>query len=205
MASSAGAQIYVGVSDGGSGAVFLSNHPSNDTPTLLLMGEPSKNEAGRLSTSTDGASQPLPGPLAVWRQPSPSTAELIRRVARDFAVGEALIKAIIAAESGFKVDARSPKGAIGLMQLMPQTAKRFGVRDAYAVEDNLRGGTAYIRWLLDLFDGDLRLALAAYNAGENAVMRAGWRVPDITETRAYVPKVLAYLAHFESQSKVHPR
>jgi soluble lytic murein transglycosylase-like protein len=88
---------------------------------------------------------------------------------------------------------------------MPQTAKRFGVRDAYAVEDNLRGGTAYIRWLLDLFDGDLRLALAAYNAGENAVMRAGWRVPDITETRAYVPKVLAYLAHFESQSKVHPR
>jgi soluble lytic murein transglycosylase-like protein len=88
---------------------------------------------------------------------------------------------------------------MGLMQLMPETARRFGVRDAYDVEDNLRAGTAYLRWLLDTFSGDVQLALAAYNAGENAVVRAGHRIPDIAETRAYVPKVLSYWAHYRAQ------
>jgi soluble lytic murein transglycosylase-like protein len=82
------------------------------------------------------------------------------------------------------------------MQLMPATARRFGVQDVWSVEDNLRGGAAYLRWLTDFFRGDVTLAVAAYNAGENAVLRAGRRIPPYEETRRYVPKVLAWRAHY---------
>jgi len=79
------------------------------------------------------------------------------------------------------------------MQLMPKTALRFGVRDALDPLQNLRGGALYLKWLLDYFDGDLKLALAGYNAGENEVVRAGYQIPANKETRSYVPKVLAKL------------
>lgn len=199
LAATARAQIYVGSVEGRPGGVILSNHRSPETPTLLVTAD--MPDAGDPAASISGDNVvTLPDRFVAAPTPSPTTAALIRSVAQEFAVGEALIKAVVAVESGFRPNARSPKGAMGLMQLMPATATRFGVRDAYTAADNLRGGTAYLRWLLDVFRGDLTLVLAAYNAGEAAVMRAGWRVPDIAETRAYVPKVLAHLAHYGAQS-----
>ena len=105
-------------------------------------------------------------------------------------VSPALVLAVIAVESGGQVDAISGQGAVGLMQLIPATAERFGVTDSLLPEQNIKGGVAYLAWLLKEFDGDAILALAAYNAGENAVKEYGG-VPPFNETRDYVPKVLA--------------
>jgi hypothetical protein len=100
-----------------------------------------------------------------------------------------LVHAVIRAESAYRVDAVSSKGAVGLMQVMPVTGKRFGVSDLASPENNLQAGTAYLRYLLDRFD-NLPLALAAYNAGEGAVIRAGLRIPDYPETRGYVQGIM---------------
>ena len=105
-------------------------------------------------------------------------------------VSPALILAVIAVESGGRHDAVSGAGAQGLMQLMPATAARFRVTDSFDPAQNIRGGAEYLGWLLRKFDGDPILALAGYNAGENAVTGQGG-VPDYAETRDYVPKVLA--------------
>lgn len=105
-------------------------------------------------------------------------------------VSPALILAVIAVESGGQSDAVSGAGATGLMQLMPDTATRFGVRDALVADQNISGGIKYLDWLLEEFSGDAVLALAGYNAGEGAV-RAHQGVPPFPETRDYVPKVLA--------------
>ncbi|WP_425092736.1 lytic transglycosylase domain-containing protein [Tropicimonas sp. S265A] len=109
-------------------------------------------------------------------------------------VSPALILAVAWTESSGDVDVVSPKGAQGLMQLIPATAERFEVKDPFNVQQNLRGGVAYLSWLMERFDGDPILALAGYNAGEGAVERAqdgAGGVPDFPETRAYVLKVLS--------------
>lgn len=121
----------------------------------------------------------------------PFAAE-IHAAARLAALDPALVHALIYVESRYNPAARSPKGAIGLMQLMPGTASRYGVtRTLHAPEANLRAGTRYLSELLTMFDNRLDLALAAYNAGENAVRRHGMRIPPYRETRDYVPAVLA--------------
>lgn len=120
---------------------------------------------------------------------------MINRYSRQHQLHPALIRAVIKAESDFDPMAVSRAGAVGLMQLMPQTAVRMDVRDLYDPEDNIGGGTKYLRQLLDRFRGNLPLALAAYNAGEHVVDRYR-ALPPIDETRQYVRKVLRYYRTF---------
>lgn len=122
---------------------------------------------------------------------SEQLTKLVGEVARQHALDVDLLHAVIAVESGFDPRAVSPRGARGLMQLMPATAQRFGVTDPFDARQNLSGGARYLRTLLDRFAGDVPLALAAYNAGEGAVDRHGGRIPPYLETQRYVPRVLA--------------
>jgi len=117
---------------------------------------------------------------------------LIDAVARITHLQPELLHAVIRAESSYNPNAVSRAGAVGLMQLMPGTAQRYGVLDRTDPVANLKGGAQYLRDLLEMFDYDMELALAGYNAGENAVIRAGNRIPPYPETRQYVARVLAY-------------
>lgn len=153
--------------------------------------------------SSHGTSEPH-GPakrVAPARQAQPSRAlwDHVVRIADEYGVDPALGLAVIKVESSFNPSAISPKGAVGLMQLMPATATRYGVADPFDIESNLRGGLRYLRDLMDAF-GDVELALAAYNAGEGAVIRHGYRIPPFAETRAYVPKVLAHYERLRAET-----
>lgn len=117
---------------------------------------------------------------------------MIDNAARVYGVDPKLVHAVIRAESGYNAAARSHKGAVGLMQLIPDTALRMGVKNIHDPVENIFGGTRYLAELLRMFNGSLELALAGYNAGENAVIRSGRRIPPYPETQAYVPKVLAF-------------
>ncbi len=117
---------------------------------------------------------------------------LILANARRYSLSPGLLHAVIRAESAYNASAVSSAGAQGLMQLMPKTAARYGVSDSFNPVENVRGGAAYLRDLLDMFDQDLRLALAGYNAGEGAVMKYGRQIPPYAETQGYVRKVLQY-------------
>lgn len=123
---------------------------------------------------------------------------LISEVAQQHSLSPQLLHAVIAAESGYDAAAVSPKGAMGLMQLMPGTARRYGATDPFDPAQNIRGGARYLGELVDLFSNNLPLALAAYNAGEHAVQKHGNRVPPYSETEAYVRKVLGLYARLDS-------
>ena len=125
-------------------------------------------------------------------------AEEIRRASAAQGVDEALVRAVIHAESAFNFNALSNKGAQGLMQLMPDTAARFGVVDPFSAEQNIAGGAAYLAWLLKRFDGDISLAVAGYNAGEGAVDRFGG-VPPYPETQVFVERVGVLLQRYREQ------
>lgn len=112
----------------------------------------------------------------------------VNQLAPNYKLDPNLVLALIEIESAFRVNARSPKNALGLMQLIPSTAERFGVQDPFDPLQNLRGGMAYLRWLLAYFQGNVRLALAGYNAGENAVLKYGG-IPPYTETQTYVERI----------------
>ncbi|MGB1883601.1 MAG: transglycosylase SLT domain-containing protein [Gammaproteobacteria bacterium] len=116
----------------------------------------------------------------------------IARAARAHQLPPALLHAVITAESAYDAEAVSSAGAVGLMQLMPGTAERYGVSNRRDPRANVSGGTRYLRDLLNMFDNNLVLALAAYNAGENAVIRNGHEVPPYIETQTYVRRVLKY-------------
>lgn len=127
----------------------------------------------------------------VWRpRPVKSTFDgLIKQTAETHSLDPTLLKAVVHVESAFNSNARSYKGAMGLMQLMPGTARRFGVRNPYQADQNVSGGSRYLRWLLDRYSGNEKLAIAAYNAGEGAVDDYG-TIPPYSETQTYVKRVL---------------
>jgi soluble lytic murein transglycosylase-like protein len=122
----------------------------------------------------------------------------VQQNAQIWQVDPALIKSVIANESSFDANATSPVGAQGLMQLMPETAAALGVRNPYDPAQNVAGGTRYLRSLLDRFNGDTKLAVAAYNAGPGAVEKYG-DVPPYAETRNYVQNVLGSLDRYRGQ------
>ena len=127
-------------------------------------------------------------------------AKPIQDAAKATRLDPALIHAVISAESGYNPLARSRKGAAGLMQLMPETAKRYGVKNRLDPEQNISGGARYLRDLIRMFNNDVQLAVAAYNAGENAVVRAGNRIPPYQETMTYVPRVMTYYKKYRTTS-----
>jgi len=133
---------------------------------------------------------------------SPKAAMLdpfIQRAALTYGLEAALLHAVIKAESAYNARAVSPKGAVGLMQLMPGTASRYGVTDRYDPEENIEGGASYLRDLLRMFNNDVSLALAAYNAGEGAVRKYGNTIPPYQETQYYVSRVLSLYQHYRAQ------
>ncbi|WP_415774361.1 lytic transglycosylase domain-containing protein [Paraburkholderia sp. J7] len=178
LPKSAYAQIF-GTVDG-NGAIVLTNVPGKPGLKVIVAGEPPGEPGARRRSrkSIGSAGFPL-------------YADVIDEASRSFRVKPELLRAVIDVESGYNPKAVSDKGALGLMQLMPETAKRFSEGDMFNPRDNVLAGARYLRFLLDLFKDDVELTLAAYNAGENAVIRAGYRVPSLPETRLYVPRVLA--------------
>ena len=152
------------------------------------------------------SNKPNPGAIGLRSYPVPRAADvratryaaaersrlydaLITEHARLNGVRADLVRAVVQVESAFNPMARSPKGAMGLMQLMPTTARQFGVRNAFSPADNVRAGVAYLRQLLDRYENNEELALAAYNAGPGAVDQHGQTVPPYRETRDYVAQI----------------
>lgn len=147
----------------------------------------SGGQDSRVANSARAAKSPRPAVAGKFHP-------LIAHAARQTGVDAELLHAVVRAESAYNPKARSRAGAVGLMQLMPGTARRFGVRDRLDPLQSLLGGASYLAWLQRHFEGDLVLMLAAYNAGEGAVRRHGRRIPPYPETQAYVRKVLAFYA-----------
>jgi soluble lytic murein transglycosylase-like protein len=171
------ADVY-GFVDGGRVSVIYSDTPPADSRYKLF-------KKGVLGEQPDGEGL----------QPT-KYGDHVQAAAKETQVDPALIHAVIAVESGYNPSARSSAGAVGLMQLMPGTAKRYGVKDRLDPAQSIRGGARYLRDLQVLFDNNLQLVLAAYNAGEEAVMKYGRRIPPYRETIDYVPKVLGYYRKF---------
>jgi len=172
------AQIYGGVTD--SGSIFLSNN-QDDNASLLIV-----NEVVQMDLIPKGiVAATLPSSIPEKFIP------FINEASTTYRLPAALIHAVIAVESNYNPHALSPKGAQGLMQLMPATARRFGVVNSFDPRVNILAGSHYLRWLMDFFQQDLELTVAAYNAGEMAIIQAGRKIPKFTETEKYVPKVLA--------------
>jgi soluble lytic murein transglycosylase len=136
-----------------------------------------------------------PGQSSAGGQLVHSYRDIIRQNAMAYRLEEALVKAVIKAESNYNAQSVSNKGAQGLMQLIPETARLMRVSDPFDPAENIRGGSNYLRLMLDQFNGNLDLALAAYNAGPNAVQRHGG-IPPYTETRQYVQRVRRYLEQY---------
>ena len=123
-------------------------------------------------------------------------SRMIDNIAGIYELPRSLIHAVITAESAYDSEAVSRAGAVGLMQLMEQTAERYDVRNRRDPYENVRGGTEYLSYLLKLFDNDLKLALAAYNAGEGTVKRYNYQIPPYKETQSYVKKVLSLYSKY---------
>ena len=178
------ADIYFYV-DAAGGAHF-SNVPADEHYRLLLAAPRSANRSDS-------------GAAVAWLARAASFDHLIEDAAHAHAVQSALVRALIVVESGFNPRALSKRGAIGLMQLRPETARRYGVRDIYDPAQNIGAGVRYLSDLMTLYDSNTELALAAYNAGEAAVARYGGHIPPYRETQEYVPNVLRVYRLLASQ------
>jgi soluble lytic murein transglycosylase-like protein len=177
LAPCAEADIYVHID--ANGISHFSNVPGNKNDKIVVAAQRDENR-----------SEPSHGQVQVSQAGKSLFAPLVKEAAHAYQVDAALLHAVISAESGYNPAAVSNKGAVGLMQLMPETAKRYGVKNSFDPAQNIYGGAKYLSDLLQLFDNNLELAVAAYNAGENAVIRHGYSIPPYRETLAYVPKVL---------------
>src|SRR5215216_2833731 len=171
--------------------------PPERAPVPLTDGDQQRARAEELAkqkTASDSATPPkavqVKVPLALLGRHissgNPVLDSLVEEAAGQHGLDPCLIFSVMRAESSFNRTAISPKGASGLMQLMPATAVRFGVKNIFDPRENVFGGAKYLRWLLDRFNGDVRLALAGYNAGEGAVEFYGLRIPPFMETQNYV-------------------
>ncbi|MBL8379784.1 MAG: lytic transglycosylase domain-containing protein [Burkholderiales bacterium] len=200
------------------GQIHLANEKLDARYELFVKGETTTEFKRVLDSGRDSeiAAElkylPVPDDLAdhvIFRrlQKSPNVARfesLVLAAAERQRLDAALVKAVIAVESAYEPQAVSRKGAMGLMQLIPGTAERFGVKRSFDPEENIRGGTRYLRELIDLFKGDLSLALAGYNAGEGAVQRFRNTIPPFPETQAYVKLVLRFYEHFGGGARRGP-
>ncbi len=175
-------QIYAGTS-AESGAVVLSSFATSEASLLLVPAPPAPAPVQAAAASVQGSAPRISADLH----------RIIDSAASRSAVSPQLIRAVIGAESNYEPRAVSSRGAIGLMQLLPDTARRFGAQDPFDPAQNVSAGAAYLKWLMAFFGDDLELVLAGYNAGEQAVVRAGRKIPPFAETRAYVKKVMANL------------
>jgi soluble lytic murein transglycosylase-like protein len=182
VTQSANADIYAYTD--AKGVTHFSNVPSPPGYELVLASPPEPATAATAQARGD------------WRQRARSYAGLIDQTARRLSLQPALLRAVIAVESAFDTHAVSRAGAQGLMQLHPTTARRYGVGDGFDPEQNVHAGARYLADLLQRYGNDLELALAAYNAGEDAVDRHGRHIPPYHETRAYVPAVLKMYRRF---------
>jgi soluble lytic murein transglycosylase-like protein len=171
------------------GNVYFTNCPRD--PSFKLYIRESREDVDGVRAEENGSAAPRISTT------SNEYDSLIREYARKYEVDAALIKAIIRAESGFNPYAVSRKGARGLMQLMPQTAQRLSVYDSFNPRENIDGGTRYFKYLLGLFKYDLRLSLAAYNAGENLVLQNN-AIPPYRETIDYIRKVLNFYQSYRN-------
>jgi soluble lytic murein transglycosylase-like protein len=171
------------------GNVYFTNCPRDASYKLFI--RESREDVDGTAPQENGAPPP---PISTT---SNEYDALIREFARKYEVDAALIKAIIRAESGFNPYAVSKKGARGLMQLMPQTAQRLNVNNSFNPRENIEGGTRHFKYLLGLFRSDLRLSLAAYNAGENLVLQSN-SIPPYRETIDYIRKVLAFYQSYRN-------
>jgi len=148
----------------------------------------------RRDAQAGGPADPVPAASAKPAPMSPAAiAAVVERAASQHSLPPQLIHSVIKVESNYDAAAVSPKGALGLMQLIPATARRFGVSNVFDAADNIQGGARYLRYLLDLYGGDYPLALAAYNAGEGAVAKYGNTVPPYPETQNYLKLVARQL------------
>jgi soluble lytic murein transglycosylase-like protein len=173
-----------------SGTLVLSDVRQDSRYALLLKTQIERDPA--LATSVSGA-------RINWENQK-RFLPMVAQAARTYQLDEALLHAVISTESGYEPSVISPKGAVGLMQVMPDTGKRYGVANLRDPAQNIRAGARYLRDLLRQFNNDLRLALAAYNAGENAVLRYGGRIPPYRETKEYVPRVMVLYERFRTRS-----
>ncbi|MEQ1766019.1 MAG: lytic transglycosylase domain-containing protein [Methylotenera sp.] len=183
-ASIACANIY-GYTDE-AGVINLTDSQPNDDYQLLIVSPIESKKTNSNLVLHEEADKTAPQANAL----KPRFNDEVKNASENSGVESALLHAVITAESNYNSKALSPKGARGLMQLMPVTAKRFGVNNIYDPRQNIQGGARYLSYLLKLFNNDLRLTVAAYNAGENAVIRHGNKVPPYSETVNYVSKVM---------------
>ena len=173
------------------GAVHFTNVPQDSRFKVYL----------KEKRKADPVTETLAGEIRYYDEKERARyAKPIQDAAKATRLDAALIHAVISAESGYNPFARSRKGAAGLMQLMPETAKRYGVKNRLDPAQNISGGARYLRDLIRMFNNDLQLAVAAYNAGENAVVRAGNRIPPYQETMTYVPRVMSYYRKYRITS-----
>ncbi len=177
------------------GVVHFTNMPNGDKRFKMIRKEETAPRSGAGALGAARVAQLfMPAQADILR-----FSPLIESASRTHGVDSALVHAVITAESGYNPGATSKAGARGLMQLMPGTAARYGVRNIVDPQENINGGVRYLRDLITMFNGNLELAVAAYNAGENAVIRHGNRVPPYAETVHYVPKVLGFYRKFQSR------